>query len=316
MAIFAVTVVFVQPTCGKEYPSQPIELIVPYQAGGVIDILSRLVANIVPKYLGQPMVVLNKPGASGSIGALAVVTSKPNGYKLLATDQTYFSITVKTQDLSFDPTHLAPLACFAEFKRGLAVKGDAPWSDLFDLLNDAKENPGRLTWAHPGRGLPAHLNGLLILRKAGVEIKDIPYRGNPEMIAALLGGHVNALSIPYAPIRGLIHAGEIKYLVTFRNHRFSDLPGVPCAAEIGFPEAAKLAVFMGFFMHKDAPDKIKRTLLDSLQKTYEDPEFKKGIQMMGEEPRWGGPTFLAEAIQKAEEVGIPIIKEIGLYMAK
>lgn len=240
LAILSVVSLLIQPSYGKEYPTQTIEIIVPYQAGGVIDILSRLVANIAPKYLGQPMVVINKPGASGSIGASTVAASKPHGYKLLATDQTYFSMTIRTQELSFDPAHLVPLACFAEFKRGLAVRGDSPWKNLFDLLDYAKKNPGRLMWAHPGRGLSAHLNGLLIFRKTGVETKDIPYKGNPEMTAALLGEHVDAMSIPYAPVRGLISEGEIKYLVTFHNRRFNDLLDVPCAAEIGFPRRQSL----------------------------------------------------------------------------
>jgi tripartite-type tricarboxylate transporter receptor subunit TctC len=316
LAILSVAGLFIQPSYGKEYPAQTIEITVPYQAGGVIDILSRLVANIAPKYLGQPVVVINKPGASGSIGASTVAASKSDGYKLLATDQTYFSMTVRTQESSFDPAHLVPLACLVEFKRGLAIRGDSPWKNLSDLLGYARKNPGRLMWAHPGRGLPAHLNGLLIFRKTGVETKDIPYKGNPEMTAALLGEHVDAISIPYAPIRGLINEGKIKYLVTFHNQRFNDLLDVPCATEIGFPEAAKLAVFMGLFIHKDTPEKIKKTLLDSLKKTYDDPEFKKGIQLMGEEPKWGGPEFLTETIRKAEEVGVPIIKELGLYVAR
>lgn len=316
LIILSVVIFSIEPLHGKEYPTQAIKIIVPYQAGGVIDVLSRLVANVAPKYLGQPMVVINNPGASGSIGASVAAASKPDGYKLLATDQTYFSMTIRTQELSFDPAHLVPLACFAEFKRGLAVRGDSPWKNLFDLLGYARNRPGRLTWAHPGHGLPAHLNGLLIFRKAGVETTGVPYKGNPEMIAALLGQYVDAISVPYVPIRSLLNAEKIRYLVTYSNQRYNDLLGVPCAAELGFPEAARLAVFMGLFIHKDTSEKIRRTLLGSLKKTYEDPEFRKGIEMIGEESKWGGSGFLMDTIKKAEEVGVPIIKELGLYVAR
>lgn len=299
---------------GGKYPSAPIEVVVPYVPGGPADLMSRVVAGIASKFLGQPMVVATKTGAGGSLAAADVISSKPDGYKLMCAANSFFATTVKTQKIPFDPHDLVPVANFIEDTIGLAVRTDSPWKTLDDLLEYGKKNPGKIRWAHSGKGNALHTIALAIFRKAGVETVDVPYKGGAELGPALLGGHVDALSGPYPTMSDFVKSGKMRYLVVYSDKRYRALPNVPCLEELGFPQAAGLAVFFGMFIHKNTPNEIQKTLFEAFKKTSETPEFKKGIENIGQEPRFGDPEFLRQAIKKAEDAGVPILKELGLYV--
>jgi tripartite-type tricarboxylate transporter receptor subunit TctC len=299
---------------GKEFPSRPVELIVPYTPGSTMDLLARLIANTAPKYLGQPVLVVNKPGAGGSMAAADVIVSNPDGHKLMVTTNFFFSMTTKTQKVPFNPNDLVPVANFLEYRNGFIVKGDSPWKTFNDVVDYARKNPGKLRWSHTGRGISQHMYGLLVFRKANVETTDIPYKGSPEMLSALLGGHIDGSFMVYGVVSEQVRSGAVRYLVTVGERRYSNLPNVPCAGELGFPEVAKLPTYVGLYIHKDTPAEIKKTLLEAMTKTYQDPEFKKGFEALGEEPKFGGPDFMAEAIRNSESVAVPILKEFGLYV--
>jgi tripartite-type tricarboxylate transporter receptor subunit TctC len=302
---------------GKDaYPMKPIEIIIPYTPGSTSEILSRLVANLAPKYLGQPMVVVPKPGAGGSIAAADVISSRPDGYKMMMTTNFFFAMTTKTQKVPFNAYDLVPIANFIEYRNGLVVKGDSPWKSLKDLLDYARKNPGSLRWSHTGRGISQHMYGLLLFRKAGVETTDIPFKGSPEMLTALLGGHTDASFIVYGAVADHVRSGQVRYLVTVGERRYSNLPNVPCATELGFPEVAKLPTYVGLYMHKDTPEPIKKILVDAMKKIYDDPEFKKGLETLGEEPRYGDPEFLRASIKSSEIAALPILKEFGLLVGE
>ncbi len=280
-----------------------------------MDLMARLVANIAAKYLGQTLVVINKPGGAGSMAAVDVINSKPDGYKLATMASYYFGATVKTQEVTFNPDDLIPIANFMEFKFGMIVKGDSPWKNLGDLLDYARKNPGKLSWGHPGRATSIYISALLIFRKAGVETVEIPYKGSPQVLAALLGGHINAATSVFGTVRSQVMAGKVRYLTVYSDQRYEDLSDVPSVVEFGFHEAA-IPSFIGIYAHKDTLENIKKTLFDAFKKTCEDPEFKKGIENIGEKLRFGGPEFMKEAIRKSAEVSIPILKEFGLYVGK
>ncbi len=307
---------FIETALGGPYPTKPVEIVCPFTAGSSMDLLSRLVAEIASKYLGQPAVVITKPGAAGSIGAADVISSKPDGHKLFLTHNSFFGTVVKTQKVPFDPNDLTPIANFMELRLGMFVKGDSSFRTLSDLLDYGKKNPGKLKWGHSGRGLTEHINGLLMFRKAGIEAIDIPYKGSPEKLAAILGGHLEASCGVYGTVKDHVTTGKVRYLITFSGRRYGVMPDVPSAIELGFPEVSKLTVIVGFYAHKDTPEEIKKTLFDVFKKTYEDPEFKKGFEKVGEEPRFEGPGFMKEAIRNLEETSLPVLKESGLYIGK
>lgn len=167
---------------------------------------------------------------------------------------------------------------------------------------------------HNGRGTTQHLPLMLIFGKSGVEITDIPYKGGPEKLAAVLGGHIDAASEAYTAIQDHVRSGRVRVLVFYSDRRYSEPSDVPCTLELGFPEASRLVTNVGMFVHKDTPEGIKKTLIDTCKKIYEDPKFKKGLESFGEEPRYGGPEFMKQSIQNAKEMGIPLIKQLGLYV--
>jgi tripartite-type tricarboxylate transporter receptor subunit TctC len=303
-------------SAGEAFPARPIEITVPYTAGTTMDLLARLICSVAPKYLKQPLVAVNKPGAGGSLAAAEVIGAKADGYKLMMTTNFFFAMTTKTQKIPFNPYQLVPIASFLEYRNGLLVKGDSPFKTLNDLVEYANKNPGKLKWAHSGRGTSQSMYGLLIFRKAKVETTDIPYKGSPDMISALLGRHIDAAFITYAPVADLVRSGALRYLVTVGEKRYQNLPNVPSAPELGYPELTKLPTYVGLYIHKETPEPIKKVLVDAMTKTYQDPEFKKGLEIIGEEPRFAGPESMSQTIRESEATAVPILKEFGLYVGK
>ena len=278
--------------------------------------MARTIADVSPRYTSQPMVVINKTGGAGSIAAAEVIASKPDGSKFVVNSTNFFAITVKTQKIPFNPAHLVPIASFMEFRMGFIVRADSPWKTLNDLLSYARKNPGKLKWAHPGRGLSAHLRTMFMFKKAGIDTIDIPYKGSPEQLVALLGRHVDASTMVYGGGKEHVKAGKVRFLTVFNDRRYVDLPDVPTAADLGFPEVTKLMNLVGVYAHKDTPETVQKSLYEVFKKVYEHPGFKEKIEELGEEPRFEGREFTKDQIKINEEVAIPIIKELGLYVER
>jgi tripartite-type tricarboxylate transporter receptor subunit TctC len=302
---------------GQAYPTRPIEILVGFNPGATFDLVARILADTVSKYMTQPVVVINKPGASSAIAASDVVASPPNGYKLLFTTNIFFGSTTKSQQIPFDPNILMPLANFLEFKGATLIRGDSPWNNVDDVLAYARKNPRKLKWNHAGRGTSLHIGGLIMFRKAGVETLEVPgYKSSPELLAALLGGHVDVIMGSYGPAKDMIHSGKVKCLMTLSDRRYKDTATIPCSSELGFPEFGMLSTLAGIYLHKETPRDIVKILSDAFRKTSENPEVAKSIEKIGEEPRFGGPEFMKETIKKCEETSVPILKELGLYLGK
>jgi tripartite-type tricarboxylate transporter receptor subunit TctC len=316
LATFSAGGMLIQPAQGKEYPTSPVEIYVPYPPGSPMDIMSRLFVDKAPKYLGQPVVIVNKAGAGGSIAAADILSSKPDGYKIINLTTGFFTQTTKTQKIPFDPGQLTPLAIISQLKGGICVRGDSPFKTFNDLLDYAKKNPGKLTWAHSGRGTFEYIASLLTFRKVGAETIDVATKGTPEKIVAILGGHVDSSYMSWGAVADHVKAGKVRFLIVMSDRRYSDAPGIPCSTELGFPEVAKISMYNGYFIHKDTPDEIKKILFEFLKKAYEDPEVKKGLEKVGDELRFEGPEFIKEVITKGAEITAPILKELGLYVEK
>lgn len=314
VVLFVVVCVSAHLAGAMEYPTKPIEIFCPYSPGGPADITARVIAETAQKFLGQPMVVVGKTGASGTLAAGEVARSKPDGYKLVILTNTFFSATVKTMKVPFKPSDLVPIAMFAEDLLGIVVRGDSEWKTINDLLDYGKKNPGKIKWAHTGRGNIQHIMTLLVFKKAGIETIEVPYKGVPEMLSALLGGHLDALSAPYASLQDHVKANKARYLLVHSNQRSSGLPNVPSAKEAGFTETADLSVYWSLYAHKDTPKEIMKTLFDAFKKTYEDPGFQKTLVGTGLVPKFGDSDFIKAAIRKGELITEPIYKQLGLYI--
>ena len=295
-----------------DYPSRTMEIIIPFSAGSGSDVAARFFADVGAKYFGQPIVVVNKPGGGGSIAVGEVVTSKPDGYKVLWTAQPYFATTYRTHGkLPFNVHDLVPLASFYEMKLGMAVRGDGPFKNWDDLREYGKKHPGELKWASTGRGVPPQLAAMLVFRREGLKTIEVPYKGVPEAIAALLGGHVDASTHTMSVVWDQIRAGKVRFIMVYSDKRYHDMQDVPTTAELGIPDAA-MPSHWGIYIHKDIPEPIKKVLSDLCKKVYDDPEFRKNIEKLGDQPRFGDPDFIRAAMKRQADIGIPILKELGL----
>lgn len=311
-----VSMLSVNVTRAQGYPTKPIEVVVPWGAGTGADIMTRVIVDIGQKYLSQPMFVSNKPGASASLGAADVITSKPDGYKLLVSVQHYFACSIHTQKIPFDPHDLVPLASFVEVRQGMIVRADSPFKTFNDLLNYARKNPGQLKWSNPGRGVSSHMTTMLIFKKEGVSTIDVPYKGGSiEALTALMGGHVDMASVAGTIGSDQVKAGTMRLLMYYSDQKSQDFPDVPTAAELGYPGTV-LPAFQGFYIHKNTPEHIKEILMDAFKKIYNDPAFKKGIAQIDVDPRWCEPSFINEQIKRSETIGVPLLKELGLYVGQ
>ena len=314
LLVFCAGMGLVSPSYGQNFPVKPIEIMCMLPPGSSMDILARVSAEVAPKYFGQPMVVINKPGAGGALAAMDVVNAKPDGYKLVTLSNNSFMSTFKTQKLMFNPNQLIPMWSMIMFKTGMFIRADAPWKSLEELIEYARKNPDKVSYGHHGRGLSVQVAASLIFKRAGVRIIEVPHKGSAESMTALLGGHIDVLTTSYATATPHVQAGKIRAIVTYEGQRYQDHPGVPTATELGYRDVEKLSTYVGLYGHRDTPEPIKKILSETLRKTCEDPDFKKGIEKVGEEHRCETPEFAMEAIRKGEEVVVPILKELGIYV--
>jgi tripartite-type tricarboxylate transporter receptor subunit TctC len=310
--ILSLGIVFVPCSYAADYPARPVEFMVGFAPGGPADLGARVVAEVAKKYLGQPLVVVNKPGAGSTIAVADVVGAKPDGYKIIFLSDSYLGTAIHTQKIPFNPNQLSPLVNFMGVKMGLAVRSDSKWTSLKQLLDDARQKPGTIKWNNPNRGTLPHINALIVLKKAGVEMTELFYKGTPEQMAALLGGHVDVSAISFATAWDQIRAGKLRVLATLSDHRYPEIPDVPSVVELGYKD--QIVPYYSTYVHKDTPEPIKKQLIEVFKKTFDDPDLKKGMAKIGEDLKFGGPELIGQNIKRIEEIGVPILKEIGLYV--
>jgi tripartite-type tricarboxylate transporter receptor subunit TctC len=220
---------------GQGWPSkQPVKLVVPHAAGGVTDVITRIVAQPLGEALGQAVIVENRPGASGLLGTEIAARAAPDGYTLLmyVDTNTIFPSTVK--QLAHDPdASFTPISLIARGSHVLVAHPSLPVGSLKELVAYAKANPGQLSYATPGTGSPQHLAGETIKQMTGIDITHIPYKGGGQAIGDLVGGQVKVGVIGMAPVMPHYRAGKLKILAVTGGKRSALLPDIPTVAEAG-----------------------------------------------------------------------------------
>ena len=220
--------------CAQEYPSKPVTLIIPWPAGGPTDVTMRAIAEAAAKHLGQPIVIENKAGGAGTVGpATMAATAKPDGYTLSQMPITVYRLplmqktTWKADDFSY-VIHLTGYV-FAMF-----AGADTPFKKWEDVVDYAKKNPGKVTYATPGAGSSLHLGTAMVAEKAGIKLTHVPFKGAAEVNAAVAGGHV-MLGSSGTSIRPLVDAGKARFLNVWTAKRVSFLPEIPTLQDLGYP---------------------------------------------------------------------------------
>jgi len=285
---------------GQPYPNKPIRLIVPYVAGGATDVLAREVALRLQSELGQPVVLENKPGAGGVLGADLVSKSAPDGYTLLLSTQGIHVINPTLfNSLPYDPVKdLAPVSFLGAISSVLVVNSASPIRSMTELISYAKANPGKLNFASSGNGLAPHLSGEVFRVMAGIDVVHIPYNGSPPAMLAVLNGDASYMFQILPTALTYIKSGKIRALAITSPKRSILLPDVPTVAESGLPKFEWLAWF-GISVPAGTSKEIIAKLNTAIVKALKNPEVEERLLSQGIEPLASSPEQFSEYI-KAE----------------
>jgi tripartite-type tricarboxylate transporter receptor subunit TctC len=284
----------------QAFPARPIRYICPWPAGGSTDAVIRAIAESAAKTLGQQIIVDNKPGAGGMLGANELVSAKPDGYTLSQLPHGVFRIP-HMQKTTFDTLNdFTWIACLTGYTFGLVVPAEGPIKSVADLVAYAKANPGKFTYGSTGTGTSPHLAMEEFAQRAGITLNHIPFKGNADNMQAILGGHTMGASdaTGWAPH---VASGKLRLIATYGSKRTKRWPEVPTLTELGYKTVSDSP--FGVCGPKGMDPAVTRTLHDAFRKTLEDPavlaifdKFDQTIIYMGTEQytKWARETFQAE----------------------
>jgi tripartite-type tricarboxylate transporter receptor subunit TctC len=265
------------PSLAQQFPTKEVQIVVPYAAGGATDLVFRALAASSQKYLGKAVVVVNKPGGGGAVGVTEVMRARPDGYTLLTaiTPLTILPHQVKT---AFTYRDFEPIINVVQDPVMFQVRADAPWKNLQEFLDYARKNPGLITVGNSGAGGGVHLIAVAFEKAAGVKFNHIPFAGGGPSVTALLGGHVNAVSV--GPPEGIaqVKAGKLRIIALFSEQRMADFPDVPTVREQGVDFA--MGQWRGLAAPKGTPPDVVKALHDAFKQGMDDPAFRKNAADM------------------------------------
>jgi tripartite-type tricarboxylate transporter receptor subunit TctC len=271
----------------QEYPVKPITIVVPFSTGGGVDTIARLLAEKLRASLKQNIVVDNKAGGSGMIGAGAVAKAAPDGYTLLlgSAGETAINAFVYKNKMAYNPTKdLAPITLVTRVPNVLLARNNFPANNMEEFVSYAKKNPGKLTYATSGVGNPQHLNGELLEEVAGIHMVHIPYKGAAGQLIDVVSGTVDITFVSYAAAKSFLADKKVKALAVTLAKRASFAPGIPAIAETKALTKYQLENWFGLFAPAGTPEPILQKLNAAVTAAIKDPELAKRMQEQGGEP--------------------------------
>ena len=279
----------------QAWPARPIRLVVPFPPGGLIDNMARLVGNRLAQELGQPVVIDNKPGAGGNVGAAEAARAPADGYTLLMASPALTISPAVYKNLPYQPSQLAPVALLGRVPNVLLVNPASGIGKVQDLVGRAKAKPGQLNYASNGNGTSLHLSAELFKRRSETFITHVPYRGAAAAITALLSGEVDMMFDNLPSAIGQIQAGKLRALAVTTAQRSSALPDVPTLAEAGM-EGFNVSAWFGVAAPAGLPAPVATRLADALQKVVQQPEVAAAMQRQGADPAFMDAASAAAAL--------------------
>lgn len=279
----------------QAWPARPIRLVVPFPPGGLIDNMARLVGNRLAQELGQPVVIDNKPGAGGNVGAAEVARAPADGYTLLMASPALTISPAVYKNLPYQPSQLAPVALLGRVPNVLLVNPASGIGKVQELVGRAKAKPGQLNYASNGNGTSLHLSAELFKRRSETFITHVPYRGAAAAITALLSGEVDMMFDNLPSAIGQIQAGKLRALAVTTAQRSTALPDVPTLAEAGM-EGFNVSAWFGVAAPAGLPAPVATRLADALQKVVQQPEVAVAMQRQGADPAFMDAASAAAAL--------------------
>ncbi len=295
-----------------QYPNKPIRMVVPFPAGGTTDIMARAMAAELQKSFGQAVVVENKAGAGGNIGSDYVAKSAPDGYTLLMGTVGTHGINVTLYPkMPYDAVKdFAPVSLVAAVPNVLVAAPSFPINSVKDLIDTAKKDPNRVTFASSGSGTSIHLSGELFKQLAGVQMTHVPYKGSSAALPDLMGGQVNVMFDNAPSVMPHIKGGKLKAIAVTSSKRSPALPNIPTVAETGltgFEASSWFGVLAPAGTPKDIVDKLSQAIAKSLQT----PEIKERLAAQGADAIGNTPEQFAAHIKSEIDKWAKVVKASG-----
>ena len=297
----------------QDYPSRAVKIIVPFPAGGTADVMPRIFSDWLAKKWGEPVVIENRTGAAGNIGAEAVAKADPDGYTLLAAPAPPLVINQNLYPrLGFDPTEFVPIVIMGRVPNALVLNARVPLASVADVIAYAKANPGKLTCATQGNGTTSHLTSELFQLMAQVKFQQVPYRGSAPALTDLAAGNVDLMFDNLGVSLALVRGGQLKLLGVATPKRMAALPDVPTIAETlpGFESAAWYAIV--------APPKTPSVVIDKINAdvnaALRDSDVLARLAQLSAEPIGGAPQATAAYMREEVERWRKVIKAANVKL--
>lgn len=299
-------------TAVKSFPNKPITIIVPFAAGGSSDMMARSLEKVAVKHLGQALVVSNIPGGAATIGWNELAGAKPDGYTIGFVVSSMILQPIYGTTRYHYPTALEPIAQITSLPIVAAVRSDQPWNNFRELVEYTKQHPGELKYGHPGIGSGNHVVSEMAALKAGMKIEQVPFRGESESIAALLGGHIQLIFTPTPAIKEYVKNGNLKILGIAKSERSMDpfLNNVPTFKEQGID--LDYNTWQGIAVPKGLPPEEKEKLVEGIKAMIVDPEFVKAMEGLGMTIDYLDNQNFAQKWTKDNSELTQIVKETGI----
>ena len=295
------------------FPERPITIVVPWGPGGGGDIVTRALVPVLERELGQTMVVINKEGGSGTIGASFTAHAKPDGYTVGMINDTGYVHQVLYGGTDYGKDDMEPLCIFLRAPIFLAVNATSDIKTIDDFIAAAKQKPGKLTVSGSALGGSTHLTWELFFRKAGIKIQLMPFKGGGNAAAiALAGGHVQAGVAHPSEYGPHVASGKVRLLAVAEDQRLKSYPDVPTLKELGYDVNG--AAIRTFSIPKGVPADVKATLAKAFETAIKDPSFQTLVDKIGDLVWYVGAEEAQKVLDKENEEFTEIIKDLGLYM--
>jgi tripartite-type tricarboxylate transporter receptor subunit TctC len=305
--LFALSLIGVTQIQAAEFPTKEVQIIIPWAAGGATDLIFRALAATTGKYLGRAVIVVNRPGGAGAVGYTECMQAKPDGYTLVSAI-TPLTIVPHQVATAFTYKSFEPVINVVSDPSMFLVRSDAPWKSLKEFLDYAKKNPDMITVGNSGAGGGVHLIALAFEKAANVKFNHIPFAGGGPSVTALLGGHINAVSV--SPPEGIEHvkAGKLKIIALFAEKRFELFPDVLTVKEQGIDFV--MNQWRGLAAPKGTPPDVIKKLHDAFKQGMDDPVFRKNAKDMVVNLSYLGPEAFGKLMAHDHEFYGKLVKEI------
>jgi len=297
----------------EKYPTRPITLVAPFPPGGSVDLTARALAPLLQKVLGQPVVVQNRPGASGQLGTRAVAVAPPDGYTLLVSTSQITVLPAVDEVFgrarAFNYDQFTPIARLSADPVILVVNAKRPWKTLQDLIDDAKKNPAKIDYSSGGLYGVTHVPVEMFTQAAGIKLHHIPTQGGGPAMTAALGNHVALLVSHTGVAKPQTDSGAMRALANFGDKRVSAYPDVPTLKESGID--VEYFLWQGLFAPAKTPEPVLKILREAVEKVATSPEFKEMLARAGSDVAYQDAPAFTKWWQNQNKVLGDAVRAIG-----